>query len=137
MDTNSRLLRPISKGNILLEDEIEIGSYVWSMLKYAKDTKMLVGGEDGHLIGFETICLKKKVFDLKLHDDGINDLKLIQNEKILDNREILISCSFDKSIKLFDFDSNNDKSPISNEKVPLQIFKHSSNIRALLVFPEQ
>ena len=32
MDTNSRLLRPISKGYILLEDEIKIGSSVYSML---------------------------------------------------------------------------------------------------------
>ena len=107
------------------------------MLKYAKDTKMLVGCRDGHLRCFETIGLKKKVFDVKLHDNVITDLKLVQNEMILDNREILITCSFDHSIKLFDFDSSNAKSPISNEKAPLQTFKHSDYIRALLVFPEQ
>ena len=80
MDTNSRLLRPISKGYILLEDEIKVGSNVYSMLKYAKDTKILVGCRDGHLRGFETIGLKKKVFDLQLHDGIITDLKLVQNE---------------------------------------------------------
>ena len=95
---------------------------------------MLIGCYDGHLKGFETIGLKKKVFDLKLHDFVIYDLKLVHHEKILDNREILITCSWNKSIKLFDFDSNNAKSPISNEKAPLQTFKHSSTIRALLVF---
>ena len=137
--TNFRLLYAISKGEILLEDEIEMGkgSSVWSMLKNAKDTKMLVGCDDGHLRGFETIGLKKKVFDVKLHDDRINDLKLVQNEMIRDNREILITCSRDKSIKLYDFDSENAKCPISNEKAPLQTFKHSDCIKALLVFPEQ
>ena len=98
---------------------------------------MLVGCSDGHVRGFETIGLKKKVFDLKLHDHGIHDLKLVRHEMILDNREILITCSFDHSIKLFDFDSNNANSPISNEKVPLQTFKHSSHVNALLVFPEE
>ena len=112
-------------------------SDVYSMLKYAKDTKLLVGCGDGHLRGFETIGLKKKVFDLQLHDSVIYDLKLVKNVKIQDNKEILITCSWDQTIKLFDFDSNNAKSPISNEKAPLQTFKHSHYINALLVFPEQ
>ena len=62
--TNFRLLYAISKGEILLEDEIEMGSNVWSMLKYAKDTKLLVGCRNGHLRGFEMIGLKKKVTSL-------------------------------------------------------------------------
>ena len=101
---------------------------------------MLVACKDGHIRGFETFGLKKKLFDLELYCYycSITDLKLVQNEKILDNKEILITCSdWDKSIKLFAFDSNNAKSPISNEKVPLQIFKHSDFVWALLVFPKQ
>ena len=78
MDTNSSLLRPIAKGDILLEHEIEVGSEVYSMLLYAEDTKVLLGCWDGRLRGFEKIGLKKKLFDLKLQDDGfyggINDL---------------------------------------------------------------
>ena len=59
IDTVSRLLRPISKGDILLDHESEVGNGVRSMLLYAEDTKVLLGCKDGHLRGFETIGLKK------------------------------------------------------------------------------
>ena len=70
-------------------------------------------------------------------DNSIKDLKLVQHEKILENREILITCSDDESVKLYDFDSNNAESPITNEKAPIQTFKHSDWVRALLVFPKE
>ena len=90
------------------------------LLLYDQDSKVLVGCDDGLLYGFETTGLYfiRKLFNLKIHGDSINDLKMVQHSKILNNKQILITCSNDFSIKLFYFRPENVNSPI-NEKAPI------------------
>ena len=63
-------------------------------------------------------------------------MKLLQHQNIYNNRQILITCSRDETVKIFYFNPKNVKSPI-DVKSSFKIWKHSNWVRALLVFPEE
>ena len=84
--------------------------FVYKILAYDNDSKILLGCEDGWLRSFSMDNYEMEL-EAKIHDKAIDDFVIIKHENIFNNKQVLITCSW-KMIKILDFNTDRPRRPI-------------------------